>query len=129
MSIYTLISSGISQSTVKVNCPGLKQFTAKTPYTVTVVSAAPSCNIGFATHLGTLNMLGNSSHTGVSFPPRILFAYNVMHINSRAEINTILITTAIVSIVLLMLVLLAAAIYMVKNSTTVEVTDALSDTS
>ena len=76
ISVYTLISSYEYPSTVKVNCPGLKQFTANSPYDVTVLAAAPSCNIGFVTHLGTLNMLGNQSHSDISFPP--LFYSRIM---------------------------------------------------
>ena len=94
-----------------------------------MLSAAPSCNIGFVTHLGTLNMLGNSSHADISFPPRILFAYNVVHINTMGTNNAILFTTAIVAIVLLMMTLLGTAIYMLIHIKSVRVTDVASETS
>ena len=128
ITIYTLISSYEYPSTIKVNCPGIKQFTANTPYDITVLSVAPSCTIGFVTHLGTLNMFGNQSYTDVSFPPRILFAYNVKWTNSMGTNNAILFTTAIVALVLLMLTLLGTAIYFLVHIKSVRVTD-VSETS
>ena len=60
ISIFTLISTEQAQANVKISCPGLQQFSVMTPYMITILAASPSCNIGFTTELGTVNMLGNA---------------------------------------------------------------------
>ena len=91
ISIFTLISIEQGPSNIKISCPGMEQFSTMTPFIVTVVAASPSCNIGFTTQLGNINMLGNHTYHQSPFPPRILFAYNLDSENSQIQTNTILI--------------------------------------
>ena len=121
ISIFTLISSEQTQANVKISCPGLQQFSVMTPYMITVIAASPSCNIGFSTQLGNVNMLGNVSYTTSPFPPRVLFAYNIESTNSQAQINTILIIAAILAIVLLIFIIIGGIIFLIKNSSKIEV--------
>ena len=128
ISIFTLISTEQNQANVKISCPGLQQFSIMTPYTITVLATSPSCNIGFTTQLGTVNMLGNATYNMSPFPPRILFAYNVESTNSQTQTNTILIVCVIIVIIFSILLVIGGIIFLIKNSrrVDVEVSDSLS---
>ena len=121
ISIFTLISTDEGQANVKISCPGMQQFSTMTPYMITVLAASPSCNIGFTTQLGTVNMLGNATYNMSPFPPRILFAYNLESTNSQTQNNTILIVCVIVIIIFSILILIGGIIFLVKNSRRVDV--------
>ena len=99
----------------------MQQFSTMTPYMITVLAASPSCNIGFTTQLGTVNMLGNATYNMSPFPPRILFAYNLESTNSQTQNNTILIVCVIVIIIFSILIIIGGIIFLVKNSRRVDV--------
>ena len=121
ISIFTLISTEQAPANVKISCPGMEQFSTMTPYMVTVLATSPSCNIGFTTQLGTVNMLGNQTYNLSPFPPRILFAYNLESENSQTQTNTILIVCIIAVIILSLLIIVAGIIFLIRNSQKVDV--------
>ena len=121
ISIFTLISTEQTPSNVKISCPGMQQFSTMTPYMVTVLAASPSCNIGFTTEMGTVNMLGNHTYNLSPFPPRILFAYNLESKNSQTQTNTILIVCVIVVITFAIVIIIGGIVFLIKNSRHVDV--------
>ena len=50
-----------------------------------------------------------------------MFAYSIESTNSQAQINTILIIAAIVAIVLLIFIIIGGIIFLIKNSSKIEV--------
>ena len=121
ISIYTLISTEQGTSNIKISCPGMEQFTTMTPFIVTIVAASPSCNIGFSTQLGTVNMLGNHTYHQKPFPPRILFAYNIDSENSQTQTNTILIVCIIITITFSLLAVIIGIVFLIKHSKKVDI--------
>ena len=121
ISIFTLISTEQTLSNIKISCPGNQQFSTMSPYMVTVLAASPSCNIGFTTQMGTVNMLGNHTYNQSPFPPRILFAYNLDSENSQTQTNTILIVCIIATITLSLLAITIGIVFLIKNTHKVDV--------
>ena len=121
ISIFTLISTEQTPSNVKISCPGMEQFSTMTPFMVTILATSPSCNIGFTTQLGTVNMLGNHTYNQSPFHPRILFAYNLESKNSQTQTNTILIVCIIAIITLSILTIIIGIVFLIKNSHKVDV--------
>ena len=99
----------------------MQQFSTMSPYMVTVLAASPSCNIGFTTQMGTVNMLGNHTYNQSPFPPRILFAYNLDSENSQTQTNTILIVCIIATITLSLLAITIGIVFLIKNTHKVDV--------
>ena len=106
---------------MKISYPSMEQFSTMTPYMVTVLATSPSCNIGFTTQLGTVNMLGNQTYNLSPFPPRILFAYNLESENSQTQTNTILIVCIIAVITLSLFIIVAGIVFLIRNSQKVDV--------